>query len=224
MTLAQISQLLFPIGTIAIALGFAAHVGHAVMLANGRRSLSIRPQPPARLGRGSDGVVRGRPDVGRRGGTGACRLPDPAWSGRGRPDRRRVRHPGRVAAPPGHRRRPRAVGQHVRVHGRVRDVDRRRLSGAPAALPDPFDRLHPRRHRPRAPALRIEPRLGDQRARAGAAERAAADDPRRDGGHQLRDVRDELRGRRRLPHPGSRRTGSDGSRRTRSSTKSPIDR
>jgi cytochrome c-type biogenesis protein CcsB len=34
-----ISQLLFPIGAIAIALGFAAHVGHAVMLANGRRSL-----------------------------------------------------------------------------------------------------------------------------------------------------------------------------------------
>jgi cytochrome c-type biogenesis protein CcsB len=36
--MAQISQLLFPIGTIAIALGFAAHIGHAVMLANGRRS------------------------------------------------------------------------------------------------------------------------------------------------------------------------------------------
>ena len=38
--MAQISQLLFPIGVIAIALGFAAHVGHAVMLANGRRSLA----------------------------------------------------------------------------------------------------------------------------------------------------------------------------------------
>jgi cytochrome c-type biogenesis protein CcsB len=37
--MAEISQLLFPIGSIAIALGFAAHVGHAVMLANGRRSL-----------------------------------------------------------------------------------------------------------------------------------------------------------------------------------------
>jgi cytochrome c-type biogenesis protein CcsB len=36
--MAQISQLFFPIGTIAIALGFAAHIGHAVMLANGRRS------------------------------------------------------------------------------------------------------------------------------------------------------------------------------------------
>ena len=43
MTLAQVSQLLFPIATIAIGLGFAAHVGHAVMLANGRRSLSFAP-------------------------------------------------------------------------------------------------------------------------------------------------------------------------------------
>jgi cytochrome c-type biogenesis protein CcsB len=38
--MAQISQLLFPIGSIVIALGFAAHVGHAVMLANGRRALT----------------------------------------------------------------------------------------------------------------------------------------------------------------------------------------
>jgi cytochrome c-type biogenesis protein CcsB len=37
--MAQISLLLFPIGAIAIALGFAAHIGHAVMLANGRRSM-----------------------------------------------------------------------------------------------------------------------------------------------------------------------------------------
>jgi cytochrome c-type biogenesis protein CcsB len=39
--LAQISQILFPIGTILVGLGFAAFVGHAVMLANGRRSVSI---------------------------------------------------------------------------------------------------------------------------------------------------------------------------------------
>jgi cytochrome c-type biogenesis protein CcsB len=37
--MAEISQLLFPIGGILVALGFAAHVGHAVMLANGRRAL-----------------------------------------------------------------------------------------------------------------------------------------------------------------------------------------
>jgi cytochrome c-type biogenesis protein CcsB len=39
--MATISQILFPIAGILVALGFAAHVGHAVMLANGRRSLSM---------------------------------------------------------------------------------------------------------------------------------------------------------------------------------------
>jgi cytochrome c-type biogenesis protein CcsB len=37
MTLAQLSSNLFSLGVIFVALGFAAHVGHAVMLANGRR-------------------------------------------------------------------------------------------------------------------------------------------------------------------------------------------
>ena len=32
---------LFPLGAVAIAIGFAAHIGHAVMLANGRRSLAL---------------------------------------------------------------------------------------------------------------------------------------------------------------------------------------
>ena len=35
----SLSQLLFTIGTVLLAVGFAAHVGHAVLLANGRRSL-----------------------------------------------------------------------------------------------------------------------------------------------------------------------------------------
>ena len=38
--MAEISQLLFPIGGIFVGLGFAAHVGHAVMLANGRRAIT----------------------------------------------------------------------------------------------------------------------------------------------------------------------------------------
>ena len=38
MTLAELSSALFSIGVIFVALGFAAHVGHAVMLANGRRA------------------------------------------------------------------------------------------------------------------------------------------------------------------------------------------
>jgi cytochrome c-type biogenesis protein CcsB len=50
--MALISQLLFPIGTIAIALGFAAYVGHAVMLANGRRSMAslVASRQPAWAG------------------------------------------------------------------------------------------------------------------------------------------------------------------------------
>ena len=35
--MAQASSLLFILGTIATVIGFAAHVGHAVLLANGRR-------------------------------------------------------------------------------------------------------------------------------------------------------------------------------------------
>ena len=39
--MAEISQLLFTVATVVVAVGFAAHVGHAVLLANGRRSLSV---------------------------------------------------------------------------------------------------------------------------------------------------------------------------------------
>jgi cytochrome c-type biogenesis protein CcsB len=46
--MASASQLFFIIGVIAVALAFAAHVGHAVLLANGRRAfprLVASPQP-----------------------------------------------------------------------------------------------------------------------------------------------------------------------------------
>lgn len=39
--MAELSSLLFSVGVILVALGFAAHVGHAVMLANGRRALPV---------------------------------------------------------------------------------------------------------------------------------------------------------------------------------------
>jgi cytochrome c-type biogenesis protein CcsB len=46
--MAQASSLLFVLGVIATALGFAAHVGHAVLLANGRRlALSVPIARPA---------------------------------------------------------------------------------------------------------------------------------------------------------------------------------
>ncbi|MEX1172538.1 MAG: cytochrome c biogenesis protein CcsA [Chloroflexota bacterium] len=38
--MAELSSTLFSIGVILVALGFAAHVGHAVMLANGRRAIA----------------------------------------------------------------------------------------------------------------------------------------------------------------------------------------
>jgi cytochrome c-type biogenesis protein CcsB len=41
--MAQASSLLFVLGVIATAIGFAAHVGHAVLLANGRRTVVLAP-------------------------------------------------------------------------------------------------------------------------------------------------------------------------------------
>jgi cytochrome c-type biogenesis protein CcsB len=46
--MAQLAQLLFSIGVVVVAITFAAHVGNAVMLANGRRTLprlAAAPQP-----------------------------------------------------------------------------------------------------------------------------------------------------------------------------------
>jgi cytochrome c-type biogenesis protein CcsB len=51
--MAELSSALFSIGVIFVALGFAAHVGHAVMLANGRRAaLPVlgAPRQPAYAG------------------------------------------------------------------------------------------------------------------------------------------------------------------------------
>jgi cytochrome c-type biogenesis protein CcsB len=47
MNLETVSGLLFTLGTLLLAVGFAAHLGHAVLLANGRRALapSVRPVP-----------------------------------------------------------------------------------------------------------------------------------------------------------------------------------
>jgi cytochrome c-type biogenesis protein CcsB len=51
MTMALLSSNLFSLGVILVALGFAAHVGHAVMLANGRRLPSfVTARQPAYAG------------------------------------------------------------------------------------------------------------------------------------------------------------------------------
>ncbi len=41
--MAELSSNLFSLGVLLVAFGFAAHVGHAVMLANGRRSIALAP-------------------------------------------------------------------------------------------------------------------------------------------------------------------------------------
>src|SRR5688572_28372923 len=56
--MADLSQILFPIGSLFIGLGFAAHLGHALMLANGRRSLPVLV-PGARQQPAWAGVVTG---------------------------------------------------------------------------------------------------------------------------------------------------------------------
>ncbi len=60
--MATLSFALFSIGTILVGLGFAAHVGHAVLLANGRRALAaLAPGPqPAYAGVVTGSFVEGR--------------------------------------------------------------------------------------------------------------------------------------------------------------------
>ena len=123
MTMAELSTALFPIGVVFVALGFAAHVGHAVMLANGRRAalpvLSATRQPAFA------GVVTGSfVTESTRAATGGPTLaasPSPLSRAATVLSVLAVAFLGRLAAPARHRRGPRAVGQHVRVHGRVLD-------------------------------------------------------------------------------------------------------
>ena len=225
MTLDVLSSTLFSVGVMLIAIGFAAHVGHAVMLANGRRTLPVlvRANQPAYAGVVTGSFVSSQVRAANSGPTTAA-SPTPlsraaiwittaAWIVLGLSLLAR-----------GDRGRARAVGQHVRVQRRVRVLDGRRLPLPAAPVPDPLDRLHPDRRRAGAAALRLEPAVRDQAARAGAPERAAADDPRRHGRHRVRDLRDELRGRASRTSSRARATGSRGCRRTRSSTRSPTAR
>jgi hypothetical protein len=143
------SQTLFTVGVIVLTFAFAATIGHAVFLANGRRLAGA-------LAAGAAGVVRPAwagvatgSFVDTRSATAAAgpadfAAPSPLSSAA------RWLTIGAFAALAGiddHPRRPGrswAVGQPVRVLRRVRDVDPVRVPGALAPLPDPVDRLHPR--------------------------------------------------------------------------------
>jgi cytochrome c-type biogenesis protein CcsB len=61
MNLESLGSLLFTVGTILVAVGFAAHLGHAVLLANGRRALVAVTGPvPAFAGVASGSFVTAR--------------------------------------------------------------------------------------------------------------------------------------------------------------------
>ena len=133
-----------------LALAFAATIGHAVLLANGRRSLAVALGTlPGTVRPAWAGVATGSfvDEPRRRSSRGARRLrrAEPALERRALADGRRIRDPRRLDGHSRRHRRPRAVGQPVRVLGRVRDVDPVRLPRPLAPLPDPLDRVHPGR-------------------------------------------------------------------------------
>ncbi|HVL52865.1 MAG TPA: cytochrome c biogenesis protein CcsA [Vitreimonas sp.] len=85
--MAETSQLLFSIATIVLAVAFAAHVGHAVLLANGRRSfpaLATAARPAWAGAVGGSFAARASGDVttaGTRASAGTSPLGRTAWIG-----------------------------------------------------------------------------------------------------------------------------------------------
>ena len=225
MTLATVSQYLFVVAAITL-------LPRASWRRSPRRRCARsvggpRPSSPAdglRLA-GASVTVGG----GGTSGTDRARARR-ASAGRDRRGHRPRPALGHAAAPRrehGHaraHRRPRAVGQHVRVLDRVRDRDRRRVPPARAALPDPLDRLRAGRRRARARRLRAHAAGRDRAARAGARQPAAAHDPRGDGHDQLRHLRDLVRGRASPTSPRATATASPGCRPGACSTRSPTAR
>ena len=117
-----LATILFPIGTVAIAIAFAAHVGHAVLLANGRRSIGLAlpaARQPAWAGAVTGSFVDRAAHVAAPDSPlaplGVARRPLGRRRDRARPaaGSRRSLVPRSSARD---RRRARAVGQHVRVH------------------------------------------------------------------------------------------------------------
>ena len=192
-----LATILFPIGAVAIAIAFAAHVGHAVLLANGRRSLALafnRPtaQPAwagavsgsfadARLASAgldpADRTARARPDPARTG-RGGCR----AGSGS-------RRSPG-TSSPAG--------SSSVAGRGATCSSSASRSRPRSRAATSFLSRRYPIRSIgfiPTGVALALllyaaSLPSDDQPARAGPPEPAADHDPRRACRPELRDLRD----------------------------------
>ena len=225
--MAELSSVLFSIGVIFVALGFAAHVGHAVMLANGRRAALpalAAARQPAYAGVVTGSFVTNRPGPRPAGPTLAA-SPSPlsrAATGLTRRWPRRSWAPRCSCAASSSGRGPwgnmfeftvafsfSMITGYLLLARRyaIRSIGFIPLGVALALLL--YASSLPSEIEPLVPAL--------QNA-------AAADDPRRDGGPLVRDLRDRVRGRRRATSSRARTTGSPGCRRTRSSTRSPTGR
>ena len=208
--MAQASSLLFVLGVIATAIGFAAHVGHAVLLANGRRVVALAP-PVAPAGASRPAASPARSS--RRAAVAASRAA-----------RRSPPRPPRCRAPP--RSSPRSPSRCCWRRWSLRG-DR----GRARAVREPV-RVQRRVRRPRSWAATCSSRGGTRSARSGSSRSAwrsrccstrrrcrrdieplvpalqnapAAHHPRRDGGDLVRDLRDRVRRGRRVPRPGHRR-------------------
>ena len=201
------SSALFRVGAMLMAIGFAAHVGHAVMLANGRRTVpALMPsQQPAYAGVVTGSFVT-EPGARRLGRAGHARLAEPPLAAGDRASRS---SPGS----PSGRRCWRARSSSGAGRGATCSSSPSRSRSRWSAATCSSQRRYPIRSIgfiPTGVALalllyasslpsEIEPLV------PGAPERAAADDPRRHGGHRVRDLRDELRGRRRRTSSRARR-------------------
>ncbi len=204
--MAQVSSILFVLGVIAVAIGFAAHVGHAVLLANGRRVIALAPVA--------------RPAFATGGVTGSFVTSRTASSSA----------PLGLAASPT----PLSNGAIWFTLGAFVLLVASLVLRAVVVGRGPYGNLYEfsaafatsilggylflqRRYPIRqigmvadgrgagAAAVRVVAAVGDRAARPGAPERAAADDPRRDGGPGVRDLRHGVRGGHRVPRPGDAR-------------------
>ena len=214
MDLEFLTQALFAAGTIVLAFAFAATVGHAVLLANGRRALAAAAGAAGALVR----VRSSRPGPAS---------PPARSSRRARPPPRRV--PRDFAAPSPLSSAARwltlvafgvllasmVIRGVIVGRGPWGNLFEFSVAFATSIL---FGYLVLARRYPIRSIAFIPVGVAltlalyasslphdDQPARAGAPERAAAHDPRRAGGPLVRDLRDVVRGRHRLPRPGQGR-------------------
>ena len=199
--MATASHYLYVVAGLLLVGAFAAHVAHTTLLAAGRSlAAALAPRPSPAFA----GVVGGSFVAGLAApstdATGPRTVVAPfatglAWAAAASLGMALLLR-GIVVGPG-------ALGQHVRVHRRVRLRDRGGLPRPRAPVPGALDRPGaPRRGAGPLP-VQLDAAPGDRGARPGPPEPAAAHDPRRAGDGQLRHPRHELRRGPGLPRPGA---------------------